>query len=104
MQIYFFLRKFASQNIRTVQTLYQILTMLGCLGMFLFGMSLMSGGLQKFAGSSLRKFIAKMTSNTGKCLLTGFVVTALIQSSTATTLMLVSFVNAGLMTLSTPSA
>ena len=82
-----------------MQTLIQILTMLGCLGMFLFGMSLMSGGLQKFAGSSLRNFIAKMTSNTGKCLLTGFVVTALIQSSTATTLMLVSFVNAGLMTL-----
>ena len=74
--------------------------MLGCLGMFLFGMSLMSGGLQKFAGDSLRTFIAKMTSNTGKCLLTGFVVTALVQSSTATTLMLVSFVNAGLMTLS----
>ena len=82
-----------------MQTLYQILTMLGCLGMFLFGMSLMSGGLQKFAGASLRNFISRMTSNTGKCLLTGFVVTALIQSSTATTLMLVSFVNAGLMSL-----
>jgi phosphate:Na+ symporter len=83
-----------------VDTVFQILKMLGCLGMFLFGMSLMSGGLQKFAGDSLRTFIAKMTSNTGKCLLTGFVVTALVQSSTATTLMLVSFVNAGLMTLS----
>ena len=83
-----------------MDTVFQILKMLGCLGMFLFGMSLMSGGLQKFAGDSLRTFIAKMTSNTGKCLLTGFVVTALVQSSTATTLMLVSFVNAGLMTLS----
>lgn len=82
-----------------METVFQILKMLGCLGMFLFGMSLMSGGLQKFAGDSLRSFIAKMTSNTGKCLLTGFVVTALVQSSTATTLMLVSFVNAGLMTL-----
>ena len=82
-----------------MDTVYQILKMLGCLGMFLFGMSLMSGGLQKFAGNSLRTFIAKMTSNTGKCLLTGFVVTALVQSSTATTLMLVSFVNAGLMSL-----
>lgn len=78
---------------------YQILKMLGCLGMFLFGMSLMSSGLQKFAGNSLRNFISRMTSNTGKCLLTGFVVTALVQSSTATTLMLVSFVNAGLMSL-----
>lgn len=82
-----------------MDTIYQILKMLGCLGMFLFGMSLMSGGLQKFAGDSLRSFISKMTSNTGKCLLTGFVVTALVQSSTATTLMLVSFVNAGLMSL-----
>ena len=82
-----------------MDTVYQILKMLGCLGMFLFGMSLMSGGLQKFAGDSLRTFISKMTSNTGKCLLTGFVVTALVQSSTATTLMLVSFVNAGLMSL-----
>ncbi len=82
-----------------MDTVFQILKMLGCLGMFLFGMSLMSGGLQKFAGSSLRTFIARMTSNTGRCLLTGFVVTALVQSSTATTLMLVSFVNAGLMTL-----
>ena len=82
-----------------MDTIFQILKMLGCLGMFLFGMSMMSGGLQRFAGNSLRAFIAKMTSNTGKCLLTGFVVTALIQSSTATTLMLVSFVNAGLMTL-----
>ena len=82
-----------------MDTVAQILKMLGCLGMFLFGMSLMSGGLQKFAGNSLRTFIARMTSNTARCLLTGFVVTALVQSSTATTLMLVSFVNAGLMTL-----
>ena len=41
--------------------------MLGCLGMFFFGMSLMSGGLQKFAGNWLRTFIARMTSNTGRC-------------------------------------
>ena len=82
-----------------MNTFFEVLKMLGCLGMFLYGMSLMSGGLQKFAGNSLRAFIAKMTSNTPKCLLTGFVVTALVQSSTATTLMLVSFVNAGLLTL-----
>ena len=73
--------------------------MLGCLALFLWGMSLMSSSLQKFAGNGLRSFIEKMTSNTGKCLFTGFIVTVLVQSSTATTLMLVSFVNAGLMTL-----
>ena len=67
--------------------------------MFLFGMNLMSSSLQRFAGKGLRSFIEKMTSNTGKCLFTGFLVTVLVQSSTATTLMLVSFVNAGLMTL-----
>ena len=73
--------------------------MLGCLAMFLWGMNLMSSSLQRFAGKGLRSFIEKMTSNTGKCLFTGFLVTVLVQSSTATTLMLVSFVNAGLMTL-----
>ena len=83
----------------TVDTIYQILKMLGCLALFLFGMNLMSSSLQRFAGKGLRSFIEKMTSNTGKCLFTGFLVTVLVQSSTATTLMLVSFVNAGLMTL-----
>ena len=78
---------------------YQILTMLGCLALFLWGMNLMSSSLQRFAGKGLRSFIEKMTSNTGKCLFTGFLVTVLVQSSTATTLMLVSFVNAGLMSL-----
>ena len=73
--------------------------MLGCLALFLWGMNLMSSSLQRFAGKGLRSFIEKMTSNTGKCLFTGFLVTVLVQSSTATTLMLVSFVNAGLMTL-----
>lgn len=73
--------------------------MLGSIGMFLYGMSLMSGGLQKMAGESLRQFMASMTSNAFKRVLTGIVVTALIQSSTATTLMLVSFVNAGLLSL-----
>ena len=73
--------------------------MLGCLALFLFGMNLMSSSLQRFAGKGLRSFIEKMTSNAGKCLFTGFLVTVLVQSSTATTLMLVSFVNAGLMTL-----
>ena len=82
-----------------MDTIYQVLKMLGCLGMFLYGMSLMSGGLQKLAGDSMRSFLASMTSTRFKCVLTGIVVTALVQSSTATTLMLVSFVNAGLMAL-----
>ena len=77
----------------------QILTLLGSLAMFLYGMSLMSGGLQKMAGNRMRTFMAKMTSNNFKCILTGIVVTAMVQSSTATTLMIVSFVNAGLLAL-----
>ena len=77
----------------------KILTLLGSLAMFLYGMSLMSGGLQKMAGNRMRVFMAKMTSNNFKCILTGIVVTAMVQSSTATTLMIVSFVNAGLMAL-----
>ena len=76
-----------------------ILKLLGSLAMFLYGMSLMSGGLQKMAGNRMRVFMAKMTSNNFKCILTGIVVTAMVQSSTATTLMIVSFVNAGLLAL-----
>ena len=79
--------------------LFQILTLLGSLAMFLYGMSLMSGGLQKMAGNRMRIFMAKMTSNNFKCILTGIVVTAMVQSSTATTLLIVSFVNAGLLAL-----
>lgn len=79
--------------------LLQILTLLGSLAMFLYGMSLMSGGLQKMAGNRMRVFMAKMTSNNFKCILTGIVVTAMVQSSTATTLLIVSFVNAGLLAL-----
>ena len=79
--------------------LLQILTLLGSLAMFLYGMSLMSGGLQKMAGNRLRSIMAKMTSNHFTCILTGIVVTAMVQSSTATTLLIVSFVNAGLLAL-----
>ena len=67
--------------------------------MFLYGMALMSEGLQKSAGDRLRSFMAKMTSNAPKRILTGTLVTALVQSSSATTIMVVSFVNAGLLTL-----
>ena len=79
--------------------LLQILTLLGSLAMFLYGMSLMSGGLQKMAGNRMRTVMAKMTSNYLACIMTGIVVTAMVQSSTATTLLIVSFVNAGLLAL-----
>ena len=67
--------------------------------MFLYGMTLMSEGLQKTAGDRLRSFLASMTSNAFKRVLTGLGITALVQSSSATTIMVVSFVNAGLLTL-----
>lgn len=67
--------------------------------MFLYGMTLMSEGLQKTAGDKLRSFLASMTSNRFKRVMTGLGVTALVQSSSATTIMVVSFVNAGLLTL-----
>ena len=69
----------------------QIFTLIGALGMFLYGMTLMSEGLQKFAGDKLRSFLASMTSNPLKRVLTGVGVTALVQSSSATTIMVVSF-------------
>ena len=77
----------------------QILTLFGALGMFLYGMNLMSSGLQKAAGDRLRGFLSAMTSNPFKRVMTGVGITALIQSSSATTVMVVSFVNAGLLTL-----
>ncbi len=77
----------------------QIFTLLGALGMFLYGMNLMSSGLQKAAGDRLRGFLSSMTSNPFKGVLTGLGVTSVIQSSSATTVMVVSFVNAGLLTL-----
>ena len=78
----------------------QILTLLGALGMFLYGMNLMSGGLQKAAGSKMRGFLTAMTSNPFKGVMTGLGITTVIQSSSATTVMTVGFVNAGLLTLS----
>jgi len=69
------------------------------LGMFLYGMNLMSAGLQKAAGSKMRNLLASMTSNPFKGVMTGLGVTSVIQSSSATTVMTVGFVNAGLLTL-----
>ena len=77
----------------------QIFTLLGALGMFLYGMNLMSSGLQKAAGDRLRGLLTAMTSNPFKGVMTGLGITSLIQSSSATTVMVVSFVNAGLLTL-----
>ena len=80
-------------------SILQIFTLLGALGMFLYGMNLMSSGLQKAAGDKLRGFLSAMTSNPFKRVMTGLGITAIIQSSSATTVMVVSFVNAGLLTL-----
>ena len=82
-----------------MDTVLQILNLLGALGLFLYGMTLMSEGLQKAAGNKLRSFLAAMTSNSLKRVLTGTFITTVIQSSSATTVMVVSFVNAGLLTL-----
>jgi len=76
-----------------------LLTLIGSLGMFLYGMNMMSTGLQKTAGNGLRNLLGTMTSNPLKGVLTGLGVTAAIQSSSATTVMVVGFVSAGLLSL-----
>ena len=78
---------------------FDFLLLIGSLGLFLYGMKIMSEGLQKFAGDSLRRILTAMTTNRVTGVLTGVLITALIQSSSATTVMVVSFVNAGLLTL-----
>jgi len=75
------------------------LTLVGSLGMFLYGMKIMSEGLQKLAGDKLRTILSFITSNRVTGVLTGLVITSVIQSSSATTVMVVSFVNAKLLTL-----
>lgn len=76
-----------------------LLRLLGALGLFLFGMKLMSESLQKVAGSKMRSILSAMTSNKFMGVFTGFLITSIIQSSSATTVMVVSFVNAGLLSL-----
>ena len=78
---------------------FDFLRLIGSLWLFLYGMKIMSEGLQKFAGDSLRRILTAMTTNRVTGVLTGVLITALIQSSSATTVMVVSFVNAGLLTL-----
>ncbi len=79
--------------------MFSLLTMLGGAALFLYGMNVMSGGLEKVAGDSMQRLIETLTSNLIKGVLVGAAVTALIQSSGATTVMVVGFVNAGMMTL-----
>lgn len=78
---------------------FDFLRLIGSLALFLYGMKIMSEGLQKFVGDSLRRILTAMTTNRVTGVLTGVLITALIQSSSATTVMVVSFVNAGLLTL-----
>ncbi|MBR0527314.1 MAG: Na/Pi cotransporter family protein [Prevotella sp.] len=82
-----------------MELIINIFSLLGSLALFLFGMKTMSEGLEKYAGDRLRSILAAMTKNRVMGVLTGILITALIQSSSATTVMVVSFVNAGLMTL-----
>lgn len=81
-------------------SLLDLLGLIGAVGLFLYGMKVMSEGLQKAAGDRLRNILGAMTRNRATGTITGFFITALIQSSSASTVMVVSFVNAGLMTLS----
>ena len=76
-----------------------VLTLVGALGLFLYGMKLMSEALQKVAGNKMRQILAAMTNSRIKGVFTGLLVTTTIQSSSATTVMIVSFVNAGLISL-----
>lgn len=80
-------------------SLLDLLTIIGALGFFIYGMKVMSEGLQKAAGDKLRIILGSMTKNRYLGVLSGFLITALVQSSSATTVMTVSFVNAGLLSL-----
>ncbi|WP_424962160.1 Na/Pi cotransporter family protein [Ekhidna sp.] len=79
--------------------LFEILNLLGALGFFIYGMKVMSEGIQKVAGAKMRNILSSMTSNRFKGVFTGFTITSLVQSSSATTVLVVSFVNAGLLSL-----
>lgn len=80
-------------------SLLNFLELLGALGFFIYGMKVMSEGIQKVAGSKMRQILSVMTSNRFLGVFTGLMITSLLQSSSATTVMVVSFVNAGLLTL-----
>ncbi|MEM7297249.1 MAG: Na/Pi cotransporter family protein [Bacteroidota bacterium] len=79
--------------------LFEILSLLGDLGFFIYGMMVLREGIQKVAGAKMRSILSTMTSNRFKGVFTGFTLTSLVQSSSATTVLVVSFVNAGLLSL-----
>ena len=79
--------------------IFELLKLVGALGFFIYGMKVMSDGIQKAGGSKMRQILGGMTSNRYFGVMTGFLITAIVQSSSATTVMTVSFVNAGLLTL-----
>ncbi|XOV95134.1 MAG: Na/Pi cotransporter family protein [Bacteroidota bacterium] len=79
--------------------LLDFLTLFGSLGFFIYGMKIMSESIQRVAGSRMREILSSMTSNRFKGVLTGFLITSIVQSSSATTVLVVSFVNAGLLSL-----
>lgn len=83
-----------------VMTIYDIFFLLGGLGLFLYGMSLMSDGLSLIAGSQLKKILKRLTRNKWLGAFLGFIITAVIQSSTATTVMVLGFIDSSLMNLS----
>lgn len=99
MNLKYFCKKFIDIVTLMNYTFYDFLTLVGSLGLFLFGMKTMSEALQKVAGPKLRGILAAMTRNKFTGVLTGLIITAIVQSSSATTVMVVSFVNAGLLTL-----
>lgn len=89
----------ALASINTFSVVTSLLTVMGALGVFLYGMKVMSEGIQRVAGKRMRQALAGLTSNRFSGIFTGFVTTSLVQSSSATTVLVVSFVNAGLLTL-----
>ena len=82
-----------------MKVVLQIIEILGSLGLFLYGMKVMSSGIQRAAGNRLRSILNHMTNNRFLGVITGFLITAIVQSSSATTVMVVSFVNASLLSL-----
>ena len=82
-----------------MNNLFLVINLLGGLGLFLYGMKIMGDALQNVAGNKLKGLFEKITSNPVKGIITGTIISAVIQSSSATTVMVVGFVNAGLMTL-----
>jgi phosphate:Na+ symporter len=80
-------------------TIWQILTITGSLGIFLFGIKMLSESLQKAAGNRMRSILSAITANPARSIFTGLAVTATIQSSSAVSVMIISFVNAGLLNL-----